>query len=801
MGRTLDAAVAVVETMQSSRLDEGEKDLAKKSKTKNKREKSKVKESNSRALREDEIAAVDSPANGHNESVKNKKKKKRKAGDVEIEFDPPQEAEQDAQEEKINKVKKKRESEKGVHFRDETASKVNKERKQVEEEGGKKCVEVEQGPRVCGSAIVSGNNTSGAKYKALSSFSETGLPAQVLDCCKSFSKPSPIQSHSWPFLLDGRDLIGIAATGSGPVACHKGSRTMILRDVYGNVVGLLISTGKTLAFGVPALMHILRIKNGKESKRTVPRCLVLSPTRELAQQISDVLSDAGTPSGTKSVCLYGGTSKGPQIASLKSGVVVVRLVLKGKLGKMVEFECGGCGSWASSWNSLHVVIRSLANNRHSAVNCQVQEVILEVANDRFLVLMFLGFLIEDIVIGTPGRMKDLIEMGICQLKEVTFVVLDEADRMLDMGFEPEVRSILSQTSSTKWLHPFASSIPVSFFIMEWRSLHLVQSMVDLLSYDLDNLLLGNIKCCPHQQAEIAWMMAASIFAVCRNCSQTSVPLMLGRIIPALLRFPPFSFCCLFTDPLSARQMVMFSATWPFAVHQLAKEFMDPNPVKVVVGSEDLSANHDVMQIVEVLDDHSRDSRLVSLLEKYHQSQRNRVLVFVLYKKEAARVENMLQNNYYCYLLFSRGWKVVSVHGDKAQHDRTKSLCLFKEGTCPLMIATDVASRGLDIPDVEVVINYSFPLTTEDYVHRIGRTGRAGKKGVAHTFFTKENKGLAGELVNVLREAGQTVPVALTNFGTHVKKKESKLYGAHFKEITADAPKSTKITFSNSDDED
>ncbi|ONK71543.1 uncharacterized protein A4U43_C04F9720 [Asparagus officinalis] len=117
-----------------------------------------------------------------------------------------------------------------------------------------------------------------------------------------------------------------------------------------------------------------------------------------------------------------------------------------------------------------------------------------------------------------------------------------------------------------------------------------------------------------------------------------------------------------------------------------------------------------------------------------------------------------------------------------------------------MIATDVASRGLDIPDVEVVINYSFPLTTEDYVHRIGRTGRAGKKGVAHTFFMQENKGLAGELVNVLREAGQVIPASLTKFGTHVKKKESKLYGAHFKEITADAPKSTKITFADSDDE-
>uniref|UniRef100_A0A453K6Y0 Helicase C-terminal domain-containing protein n=1 Tax=Aegilops tauschii subsp. strangulata TaxID=200361 RepID=A0A453K6Y0_AEGTS len=89
------------------------------------------------------------------------------------------------------------------------------------------------------------------------------------------------------------------------------------------------------------------------------------------------------------------------------------------------------------------------------------------------------------------------------------------------------------------------------------------------------------------------------------------------------------------------QMVMFSATWPFAVHQLAQEFMDPNPIKVVVGSEDLAANHDVMQIVEVLDDRARDSRLVALLDKYHRAQSNRVLVFVLYKKEAGRVEAML----------------------------------------------------------------------------------------------------------------------------------------------------------------
>ncbi|XP_059642201.1 DEAD-box ATP-dependent RNA helicase 5 [Cornus florida] len=438
-----------------------------------------------------------------------------------------------------------------------------------------------------GGVVVSGMDVNDSKYGALKSFTESGLAEDVLECCKNFEKPSPIQSHSWPFLLQGRDFIGIAATGSG----------------------------KTLAFGVPALVHILDKRKHNTLKRVNPLCLVLSPTRELAQQISDVLCDAGKHCGVKSVCIYGGTSKAPQISSLKSGV--------------------------------------------------------------------------DIVIATPGRLKDLIEMGVCYLKEVSFVVLDEADRMLDMGFEPEVRSILSQT--------------------------------------------------------------------CRD-----------------------------------RQMVMFSATWPLPVHQLAQEFMDRHPVKVVVGSEDLAANHDVMQIIEVLDDRSRDERLLCLLEKYHKSRRNRVLVFVLYKKEAARVENMLQK---------RGWKAVSISGDKAQHARTKALSLFKEGSSPLMIATDVAARGLDIPDVEVVINYSFPLTTEDYVHRIGRTGRAGKKGVAHTFFTKENKGLAGELVNVLREAGQVVPTALLNFGTHVKKKESKLYGAHFREIAADAPKATKITFVNSDDED
>ncbi|PQM41312.1 DEAD-box ATP-dependent RNA helicase 5 isoform X2 [Prunus yedoensis var. nudiflora] len=518
------------------------------------------------------------------ETKAERKKKKQKNKDQEekcqltqlspkrkLEEIAPQEQNTDSNKKKNKKHKKSKDKEQ------ETENNVKEPQRNGDADEGESREQV---------VVVTGKDANEAKYKSLNSFAEAKLPSEVLRCCENFKSPSPIQSRAWPFLLDGRDFIGIAKTGSG----------------------------KTLAFGVPAIMHVLNKRKGKFSKGRTPLCLALAPTRELAQQISDVLFEAGKPCGVISVCLYGGASKGPQISSLKSGV--------------------------------------------------------------------------DIVIGTPGRLKDLIEMGVCSLKEVSFTVLDEADRMLDMGFEPEVRFILGQT-----------------------------------------------------------------------CSE--------------------------------RQMVMFSATWPPSVHQLAQEFMDPNPVKVVVGSEDLAANHDVMQIVEVLDDHSRDGRLVTLLEKYHKTQENRVLVFVLYKMEATRVENMLTKG---------GWKVVSIHGDKAQTERTKALSLFKKGSCPLMIATDVAARGLDIPDVEVVINYSFPLTTEDYVHRIGRTGRAGKKGVAHTFFTHHNKALAGELVNVLREAKQNVPEALLKFGTHVKKKESKLYGAHFREIPVDAPKSKKITFDNSDDE-
>jgi len=289
----------------------------------------------------------------------------------------------------------------------------------------------------------------------------------------------------------------------------------------------------------------------------------------------------------------------------------------------------------------------------------------------------------DIVVGTPGRLADLMQDGACKLQNVTYLVLDEADRMLDLGFEPHIRAICSVVRAD-------------------------------------------------------------------------------------------------------RQTLMFSATWPTAVQQLAANYLS-NPVKVTIGSQDLAASHSVTQQVEVVEGNARDDRLLALLQQHHgaKGRKNRIIIFVLYKKEAPRVESLLKR---------KGWNAAAIHGDISQVQRTAAVEAFKAGTCPLLIATDVAARGLDIPDVEVVINYSFPLTIEDYVHRIGRTGRAGKTGLAVTFFVGVNdKPRAGELINVLKEAKQKVPEALLSFGTTVKKKEHSLYGAHFKNIDL-SKKATKITF-------
>ena len=189
--------------------------------------------------------------------------------------------------------------------------------------------------------------------------------------------------------------------------------------------------------------------------------------------------------------------------------------------------------------------------------------------------------------------------------------------------------------------------------------------------------------------------------------------------------------------------------------------------------------------MECIDGRNKDRRLTDLLNKYHKSRTNRCIIFVLYKREASSLE---QN------LLAKGFNAVGIHGDKGQDARTAALNDFKAGNIPLLIATDVAARGLDIPKVEYVINYSFPLTVEDYVHRIGRTGRAGATGISHTFFTDFDKGLAGALVGVLKQANQDVPKEIFKYPMVTKKKVDKTYGDFGPKADLIGKKATKITF-------
>ncbi|KAG2364726.1 P-loop containing nucleoside triphosphate hydrolase protein [Suillus spraguei] len=300
--------------------------------------------------------------------------------------------------------------------------------------------------------------------------------------------------------------------------------------------------------------------------------------------------------------------------------------------------------------------------------------------------------ITRIVVGTPGRIIDLVHDGVCDLSRVNYLVLDEADRMLDKGFENDITKIISYTI----------------------------------------------------QGE-------------------------------------------------GRQTMMFSATWPEAVRRLASSFQH-NPVRVTVGSDDLTANSRVEQVVEVFDDpREKDNRLLKRLKDLSHkktsrkgSDEARILIFALYKKEATRIEQSLRR---------AGYDVGALHGDMSQTARMDALEKFKTGETGLLVATDVAARGLDIPNVGAVINYTFPLTLEDYIHRIGRTGRGERSGKSITFFTGENheRALAGELARVLREGGfDTQADNLKQFPMTIKKKGHAAYGAFFRDDITAAP--TKIVF-------
>ncbi|KAF7220664.1 probable ATP-dependent RNA helicase DDX5 [Nothobranchius furzeri] len=375
----------------------------------------------------------------------------------------------------------------------------------------------------------------------ITKFHEASFPTYVMEVInkQNWTEPTPIQSQGWPLALSGQDMVGIAQTGSG----------------------------KTLAYLLPAIVHINHqpfLERGDG-----PICLVLAPTRELAQQVQQVAAEYGRASRLKSTCIYGGAPKGPQLRDLEKGV--------------------------------------------------------------------------EICIATPGRLIDFLEAGKTNLRRCTYLVLDEADRMLDMGFEPQIRKIVDQIRPD-------------------------------------------------------------------------------------------------------RQTLMWSATWPKEVRQLAEDFLKEY-VQINVGALQLSANHNILQIVDVCNDGEKENKLIRLLEEIMSEKENKTIIFVETKRRCDDLTRRMRRD---------GWPAMGIHGDKSQQERDWVLNEFKFGKAPILIATDVASRGLDVEDVKFVINFDYPNNSEDYIHRIGRTARSQKTGTAYTFFTPNNMRQAGDLISVLREANQAI---------------------------------------------
>lgn len=350
-----------------------------------------------------------------------------------------------------------------------------------------------------------------------------------------FASPSSIQSYSWPIGISGRDMVGVAKTGSG----------------------------KTLGFLLPAFAKIIG-----ERMRGGPLMLVMAPTRELAVQIDQDAKKFLGHAGATTALAYGGAPKGDQLRELRSR--------------------------------------------------------------------------PQLLTATPGRLNDFIEMQAVDLGDICFVTLDEADRMLDMGFEPQIRKILAK-----------------------------------------------------------------------------VP--------------------------RRRQTFMFTATWPKEVRNLAADFMY-DPVEIRVGDADaLQANPDIDQRVEICrDPRDKDDRAL----RYIKDCQEQVIVFVATKRGCETLANTI-NRY--------GARVESIHGDRDQQSRDRALGNFKAGNVKVLVATDVAARGLDVKTVRLVINYDPANNAEDYVHRIGRTGRAGMTGTAVSFLTDRDGKKAGDIVAVMEKTGKTVP--------------------------------------------
>jgi len=376
-----------------------------------------------------------------------------------------------------------------------------------------------------------------------------------------FREPSPIQEMAIPIISNGSDMVGQAHTG----------------------------TGKTAAFGLPML--------DKLAKGEIDRALVITPTRELATQVSDELYHLGRFAGIRTLTVYGGVGYGRQIALIHKGVQVV--------------------------------------------------------------------------VATPGRLKDLYKKGKIDVFNPEIVVLDEADEMLDMGFLEEIKEIFEY-------------IPQN------------------------------------------------------------------------------------------RQTLLFSATMPEPIKDLANDILyEPEFISVIGEGE--TTNNVIDQRYYVINESQRDEAIVKLLET---EETNKCIIFCRMKREVDRLAEHLQ---------AMGFNAAGLHGDLEQQDREVVIKAYRRSETKIMVATDVAARGLDVKNVTHVFNYHIPFDPQSYVHRIGRTGRAGKSGQAITLVTTEE---FRELQRIQKEVGADMQLATIKGGEGIDESGMEYLAEKIKDINihTDAPK-------------
>lgn len=376
----------------------------------------------------------------------------------------------------------------------------------------------------------------------MTAFAELGLSEAALAAVErmGYDSPTPVQEQSIPYILEGRDVIAAASTG----------------------------TGKTAAFLLPTLSTLERMKG----RGRAPRVCVVSPTRELAQQISRTCMQISRKTGHFVTTVYGGTPYGPQIRELRGGT--------------------------------------------------------------------------DVLIATPGRLNDLMDRGVVDLSETKVLVLDEADRMLDMGFLPQVRTIVSKCREER------------------------QTL--LFSATLDEERVGAITDLVHEPARVE---IAPVTSTADTVDQYVVPV-------------------------------------------------------------------------------SMDEKNALLAEVLKKEGPERVIVFVRTKRRADTCVRRLARS---------GFKCEAIHGDRSQGQRQRALAAFRDGRVQVLVATDVLARGIDVSDVRYVINFDVPGEPTDYIHRIGRTGRAGEEGWSLTFVTKADiaeffdiEALMGKTANMYDATGLTL---------------------------------------------